>query len=248
MPGNPPPETTGRAGQLSGAAWSIALAFGLLAATGLLLAAGRLGWSHEWSSGVLVELRHWTAGPLGPVAVGVLFLAGAFLGAPQFVLIGASVGLFGPVTGGLYAWAATLFSAALTFGLGRWGGAGALARFGGPGLTRITRLMAENGFKAAFVIRNVPSGPFIMVNMVMGAAKVRVAPFVFGTALGIIPKIVLIALAGGTLNAASRGALGIAAVLAVLGCIIWAGLALRKRADPGSPGAAAPTDQVAPPR
>lgn len=240
-----------RAGLLSGAMF--------LTVAGVF-AAGRLGWLPDYAARLLVELRHWQAGPSGPFWVGLAFLAGAFLGAPQFVLIGASVGLFGPVTGGIYAWAATLASALMTFLLGRWGGAGALARFGGAAITRFAGLAAKNGFMTAFLIRNVPSGPFIMVNMVMGAAGMRALPYVLGTALGIVPKIVLIALAGGTVNAAAQGAIGLAAGLTLLAGGVWVAMIVRAPAGlrPGTvpattgPVAESPepvaTDQVAPPR
>ncbi len=252
---------------LDAGAWRAALVSGgLFVAIAAVFAAGRLGWLPDYSVRILDELRNWADGPFGPLSVGMLFLAGAFLGVPQFVLIGASVGVFGPLTGAIHAWAATLFSAVFTFFVGRWGGAETLARFGGPGIARLTQLVARNGFMAAFLIRNAPSAPFIVVNMVMGAARVGTASFTLGTALGIIPKIALIALAGGTLTEAAKGALGAAAVLALLAGAVWISIVfhtrarmqrelMRGEANPKIPGARdresadpAVQDQVPPPR
>lgn len=131
-----------------------------------------------------------------PGAVTVVFTVLAFVGAPQVALIAATVAVFGPVEGAILSWLATMISAAVGFYAGRAAGAEALQRLGGSLMRRIARKVAENGFLAALIIRLAPSGPFIFVNLALGATGMRSAPFLSGSAVGILPKILLIAFAG----------------------------------------------------
>jgi uncharacterized membrane protein YdjX (TVP38/TMEM64 family) len=89
-----------------------------------------------------------------------------------------------------------MISATVGFGLGRLAGRDALARFGGDLVNNIAARVKENGFLAALVIRLIPSGPFIFVNMALGATGMRGSWFLGGTGAGIVPKILLVAFAG----------------------------------------------------
>jgi uncharacterized membrane protein YdjX (TVP38/TMEM64 family) len=155
-----------------------------------------------------------------PIAV-LAFAVLAFLGVPQFVLIAAAVAGFGPVAGAIYSWIGTLISALVGYGLGHRFGARAFADLPGQGVQRFMDTVASNGLVASLVIRLVPSAPFIVVNMAAGAAGVRPLPFTLGTAIGIVPKIVLVALAGAGVGHAARGGGVQALILAGLGAVIW---------------------------
>ena len=145
---------------------------------------------------------HWLAaahGPWGlPVAV-AMFAVLAFVGVPQFVLIAAAAVAFGPGFGGLYSWIGTMVSALIGFALGRFTGAPALAALGSDKVDHFTAQVARNGFLASLISRLIPFAPFIVINMAAGAAKVTLRDYVAGTALGIIPKIAVTALAGGAI-------------------------------------------------
>jgi uncharacterized membrane protein YdjX (TVP38/TMEM64 family) len=93
-------------------------------------------------------------------------------------------------------WIATMISALVGFFLGRASGAEGLTRLGGDVVRRIADGVRDNAFLAALVIRLVPSGPFILVNMALGASGMRMSWFAGGTGVGIVPKIVLVAFAG----------------------------------------------------
>lgn len=142
---------------------------------------------------VLHDLR---AAWWSPAVVTGVFTVLAFVGAPQIALIAATVAVFGSGLGMILSWVATMISAGVGFYLGQVGGKGTLERLGGGFIQRMTDTIRKNGFLAAAIIRLVPSGPFIMVNMAMGAAGMRASWYFGGTGLGIIPKIVLVALAG----------------------------------------------------
>lgn len=123
-----------------------------------------------------------------------IFVTGSFLGAPQWALITACVVGFGPWLGALYAWVATMSSASVNFGLSRLLGQKRLSRFTGPRINAILARVEKNGLLWSFVVRLVPTGPFILVNLAAGISTIRYASFFTGTALGIIPKIVVMAL------------------------------------------------------
>ncbi len=144
-------------------------------------------------------------GPWGLFAAVAVFTLSAFVGVPQFILIAACVVAFGPWFGFAYSWIATVASAAVTYGLGRGAGARALDRFGGKTLERLSRFVGRNAFSASFIIRNVPSAPFIVVNMAFGAARASFPGFLAGCALGVLPKTALVAFFGGSFMTAVKG-------------------------------------------
>ena len=157
------------------------------------------------------------------------FVLAAFLGAPQWALIAGVVVAFGPMSGGIYAWIATMVSATIDFWLGRWMGAERLRRYGGEFVNRIVRVVRKNGLVTSFAVRFVPTGPFVLVNMAAGVSHMKFLSFFLGTALGIIPKIAIVALVGQGLISGSEGkaVMGIFIGLAVL-LIVFMFLARRR--------------------
>ena len=89
--------------------------------------------------------------------------------------------------------------------------------------------IGKNGFMASLIIRLVPAAPFIVVNMAAGTARVRRADYALGTAIGILPKILLTAFAGGTVSAAFNGGGVVQLGLLALAIAIWVGSALLAR-------------------
>ena len=166
-----------------------------------------------------------------PLTVAV-FTAAAFIGAPQWVLIAATVLAFGPQMGGVYAWISTLFSASFDFFLARFIGAARIEVISGKFLARIIALVRRNGLLFSFAVRLVPTGPFVLVNMAAGVSGLRFSSFFIGTALGIIPKILVVVLLGqGALTAAQGERFMFIAVVAAL-VIITIMLAARRLLQP----------------
>ena len=164
-----------------------------------------------------------------PVAVAA-FAALAFVGVPQIILIAAAVVAFGPVTGSLYSWVGTMASSLVGFYLGRLAGAKVLERFSGAAVGRFVTLVARNGFLASFIVRLAPSAPFIVVNMAAGVTPMRVVDFTLGTALGIVPKIVLTAFAGNSIVRLMKGEIGKDALWLAAIAVAWLGIGLVARA------------------
>lgn len=174
----------------------------------LLCAVFVIGKSTLWGDGE-AAFEAWLVGfrdsPWALLVVVAVFVTTAFVGAPQFLLIAACVVAFGPWLGSLYSWIATLVSAGATYWVGRAAGAGTVARFGGQRLNRLASYVGKNAFFGSFMIRNLPSAPFIVVNMAFGVARADFLKFLAGCALGIIPKTALVALFGGGFMTAVAG-------------------------------------------
>ncbi|MBT8472196.1 MAG: TVP38/TMEM64 family protein [Marinicaulis sp.] len=118
----------------------------------------------------------------------------ALTGFPQILLITATILVFGPQNGAIYSWIATMSSATLTFGLGHFLGGPWVRRMGGERVVRTINFIGHHGMLASGLVRVVPSAPFIVVNAAAGAAHIPMWKYWAGTGLGIIPKILLVAI------------------------------------------------------
>ncbi|MEZ6010649.1 MAG: TVP38/TMEM64 family protein [Hyphomonas sp.] len=164
--------------------------------------------------------------PWGLPALVLVFCVSAFFGMPQFALIAAAVAVFGPWAGATYSWIATLISGAMTFYVGRLTGEEAFRRYAGKSANRIAGFIGRNAFVASAVVRNVPTGPFLLVNMAFGVSRAGFWPYMAGMAVGTLPKIVLIAFAGRSLLAALQGNVFTAVLAAVASIGVYAVIAL----------------------
>lgn len=133
--------------------------------------------------------------PWAVFGVMAAFAVLALVGAPQFVLIGLTVSIFGPRDGALYSWAATMASATFTFGIGYFLGRSWLTR-AGERVTSLVGFLARRGILASALIRVVPSAPFIVVNAAAGAARIPLWKYWAGSGVGIVPKIIFVASLG----------------------------------------------------
>lgn len=187
-------------------AWrAAAVTLGLFATVGAVFLFAKTHFGAEVEGALEAWLGRYAGSPWGLPATIAVFTAAAFVAAPQFLLIAACVIAFGPWLGFLYAWIATVASAAATFGLGRAAGRSALDRFGGRRLERLSRFVGRNAFIGSFMIRNVPSAPFIVVNMAFGVTRARFWSFLAGCALGVLPKTAVVALFGTSILTAVTG-------------------------------------------
>ncbi|MEL6666245.1 MAG: VTT domain-containing protein [Pseudomonadota bacterium] len=174
-------------------------------------------------------------GPWGVPALILTFCGCAFIGVPQFLLIGIGVYAFGPVWGAVWSWVATLCSGTLTFWLGRLFGEATLQRVGQGRLKRFADFVAKNAFIASAVVRNAPTGPFVMVNMLFGAIRAQYLHYLAGMGLGIIPKIALVAFGLQAIQSALQGNIWTAVFAAVAAVAVFVGgfLYVRQRRRKG---------------
>ncbi len=210
-------------------AWrTVVVSLVLLAVVGAMIVLGKtgvLGMSdhvEEW----LAQLR---TGPWGLPATIVLFCVTAYIAAPQFVLIGACVVAFGPVNGFLYSWIGTVVSGVITFYTGRLAGADFVRRYGGDTVNRMSRFIGRNDFVASMIVRNVPTAPFIVVNMAFGVSHASFWRYIAGLTVGVIPKTAIVALLGQSMHSAMNGGLMLAIGVGVTVVGIWVTVALAAR-------------------
>lgn len=210
--------------------WKAALATALLLGATLgLLALGKTQLGLATEAKLEAWLQGYAGSPWAFAATIVLFVVSAFIGAPQFILIAACVVAFGPSLGFFYSWAATVVSAGVTYWMGRGPTARLLDRVGGRTLDRLKRFVGRNAFYASFMIRNVPSAPFIVVNMAFGATRANFWLFLAGCALGVLPKTALVSFFGGAVVSAVSGD-GVWTSLILAGvAVVWLGLMLGVR-------------------
>lgn len=162
-------------------------------------------------------------GPWGVPAIILTFCLCAFIGVPQFLLIGIAVYAFGPMWGAVWAWVATLCSGTVTFWLGRVFNEATLNRLGQGRIKRFAEFVARNAFAASAIVRNFPTGPFLVVNMVFGAIGAKFWHYFGGMALGVIPKIALVAFGLQAIQAALEGNFWTALAAAVAALVVFLG-------------------------
>ncbi|MAP93546.1 MAG: hypothetical protein CMK07_01230 [Ponticaulis sp.] len=222
--------------RLDASAWrAVIISCVLLASVAAVFVLGRMflftGESDGALGGIQALLNDVRTSPFGLLIVIGIYCGAAFLGAPQFGLIGATVLAFGPTLGFGYAWIATLASSSMAFWLGRVFGFSMVRKYGGDSVLRLSRFMGKNDFLASAIVRNVPTAPAIVVNMAFGASEARFLRFLSGTAIGIVPKTLLIALFGQAVAQSMTGNPLFAGIALVVMGLIWIPLMLLARSN-----------------
>lgn len=156
-------------------------------------------------------------GVWGPLVFALLYALAETAFAPGAVLTASAGALFGVVTGTVTVVVGATAGAVLSFGLARWLGRPAVARWAGDGrLARLDAMVSRRGFAAVLVLRLIPLFPFALVNYAAGVTGIRLVPYVTATAIGIVPATVAYAGLGGTLDDPSSPGFWAALVALVL--------------------------------
>jgi uncharacterized membrane protein YdjX (TVP38/TMEM64 family) len=181
----------------------LAIVLGLLALLG-----GLWRWTplNAWISPI--HLTQWThaitAWPLAPLVVGAGVALGSLLMLPLTLLVLQAACIFGLKNGFLIAFAGSLVSAVGAFFIGRAVGLDSLQKFSTPRIERLCQRLARRGVLAVMAIRLLPVAPFTMVNMVLGAARIKLWHFVLGTAIGLTPGFLALSIFGARLSQVLR--------------------------------------------
>lgn len=203
-------------------AWrAIGVSVALLVVAAAMLVAGRLYYGDQINAFIDATLGQANRGHWGLWATILVFTLTSFVGAPQFVLITACVVAFKPEHGFWYAWIATIVSGAVNYLVGWATRAQTQKRFGGATGGRFTHFMGKNTFLASLLIRNVPSAPFIVVNMAFGVARANFWAFLAGMAIGVLPKTAIVAFGFDVILDAIEGKVGSAVLAGVAAIAIW---------------------------
>ena len=156
---------------------------------------------------------------------------------PVTVLNIATVLTFGPVAGNFYALCGWLASASMGYGIGRGLGREMVTRLTRRWGHRLLEPADRHGFLTVLTVRVLPVAPFTLVNFFIGATRIRFRDFFLASAIGRIPGIVLLMVAGFQVEMFFRqpGVIGLV-VLGLILVLVPLGFGqLFKRFLPGAP-------------
>jgi uncharacterized membrane protein YdjX (TVP38/TMEM64 family) len=168
--------------------------------------------------------------PAGPFIVIAAYTLATLTMFPRPLITLAAVLAFGPLKGFVFAMVGILGAALLTYSAGRALTRDAIRRLAGSRLNRISRELRRRGLLSVVAVRLVPVAPFIVVNMVAGAARIRVRHYVLGTAIGILPGTLVATVFGGQLHGALRdpGSINYGLIGIVVAALLVGFFALRR--------------------
>jgi uncharacterized membrane protein YdjX (TVP38/TMEM64 family) len=182
----------------------------------------------------------WAA--FGALALMVLH---SFLPLPAEVIAAANGMVFGPWLGVALTWSGAMLGAALSFALARWLGRPFVRRvLPARHWQRLAAVSARTG--TLLLVRLVPVISFNLVNYAAGIMGVGWWPFLWTTAIGILPLAVAMVLLGYEMLSAPWWAWVLAAAALLGSWIAWRRLAPRARAlvPPGGRGSHPPADPL----
>lgn len=115
------------------------------------------------------------------------------LAVPHLLLVAVSVMLLGFWQGFAIAYAATLLGAVLGYFIGWLFGENLLQRRAGPRIDRLNRALARQGVFNVMVVNLFPLLPHVVINVAAGTTRLRFHQFLLGTAAGLLPSTLVIA-------------------------------------------------------
>jgi len=126
---------------------------------------------------------HWWA----PLALMLAYTPASMVMFPRPLITLAAVMAFGPLEGLTFAMVGVVLAGVAGYAIGRLFHRDTARRLAGPRLARVSNLIKRRGIVAVALVRLVPIAPYLVVNVVMGAMRIRLVDFVAGTFLGMLP-------------------------------------------------------------
>jgi len=121
------------------------------------------------------------------------FVAGGLVAFPVNLLIAIAIVVLGPLYGSACALVGALLSAVALHEIGRGLPERFHARLADPRWLRLRRRILSHGVLAVAAVRLVPVAPYSVVSLAAGMLRVRRLDYLVGTAIGMMPGIVLYA-------------------------------------------------------
>jgi uncharacterized membrane protein YdjX (TVP38/TMEM64 family) len=175
---------------------------------------------------------HWWA----PLAIVLAYTPACMVMFPRPLITAAAVITFGPWEGLTYSMIGVILAGVVGYAIGRRFHRDAARRIAGPRLARVSHLVQQRGIVAVALVRFVPIAPYLVVNVVMGAMRIKFTDFVAGTFLGMLPgamaaTVLSDQLASMLLNPASVNLWIVAAALAAFAALAFTGHSLLRRME-----------------
>jgi uncharacterized membrane protein YdjX (TVP38/TMEM64 family) len=145
------------------------------------------------------------------------------VGVPRQAVAFAAALAFGLWIGCGLAMAAQLAGCAATFLWARFVARDWVRQRFGRALGRPDRMLSRNPFMATLMLRLLPVGNNLLLNLLAGLSAIRPTPFLAASALGYIPQTLIFALLGSGARVGRAGQLGVGVVLFAASalCGLW---------------------------
>ena len=131
------------------------------------------------------------ATPWAPLAIVAAFVVLGLCVVPLTALIAITAALYSPWIAVPLSLAGALASGAASFSIGRVLTRTAVREIAGPRLSALSKRLRKRGLLAVMLVRLLPIAPYTIVNIVAGASRIRWRDFLLGSALGLLPGLVL---------------------------------------------------------
>lgn len=143
----------------------------------------------EWAT---VDNIKAVAGQIGNQPFAPLIFIGAYTLCaitffPRPLITMAAVIAFGAWLGFFYAMLGIIISSIVTYAVGRMIKRENVDRMAGDKLDDVISKLKKANFLIVSAVRLVPIAPFIVINLIAGAIRVKLSHFVIGTAIGMLP-------------------------------------------------------------
>ena len=127
--------------------------------------------------------RNWWA----PLLLIAAYTPASMVMFPRPLITLGAVMAFGAWQGLVYAMFGVVLAGVAGYAIGRLFHRDTARRLAGPRLARVSNLIKRRGIVAVALVRLVPIAPYLVVNVVMGAMRIKLRDFVIGTFLGMLP-------------------------------------------------------------
>lgn len=179
---------------------------------------------------LLAVAEKWRASPIAPFVALACFVVGGLVVFPVNLLMAATIIVFGPLAGGVLALLGSVLSAAAVYEVGRLLPLRVARRVLGARGERLRERIVGHGIVAVAIVRIVPIAPYSIVGFMAGAARIHRGDYLIGTALGMLPGVVLYALFVDRARAALLDPHPLAWLLLLAAIVLLASVALGVRA------------------
>ena len=153
---------------------------------------------------VVTPVLQWidSLGTLGAMAFVVIYTIATSICIPGSIMALAGGALFGKLMGSILVYISGLFGAYVAFWLGRSLLRNWIQRRLQKNiyLKTMNKVVVAEGWKIACLLHLSPIIPFNLLNYALGTSKISVKNFVFATAIGILPGVILYTFLGSTIS------------------------------------------------